>query len=740
MDEQQLDLTLRRLVSLPTFPSVVWRVLPLTSPAGGNSHYPIPLGDDLLAILRCDVSLTAGLISLANRSGAGRAHTVQQAADELGPEAVRSAALAMRLLPSGREGLDPVGFWRHCLAVALAGEALARQIRGVIDPQEVFVCGLLHDVGKLALDVCLPKTYGRVLDAARVHMGNISVYERQIVGMDHAVVGRRLAQRWRLGGSIQQVIWLAHQPIEAIPASVGDVDRLTVAVVNLADTLARERNLGFSGNFELTRSSGQLARQLGLGEDVLLEVADALADQVESHGRMLGLDQDTEPPARQVLSDANVELGRINEDLRSHVEHVRQQAEAFGHFREFISVLEPEATVCQLLTHTASVIAAAGGLTPSMAEPIVAYAVGDADTGVLAVRDGGTGDPLWRSFARRDESEPSLPDPPAATDAMGRLLRDVWEMGEWLDTGTCRHHPLICRGSWVGGVLYPRSLGSGQHTARRAAVIEALREPLGMACWTVHSRGRAMRLSEQLAGASQVLAATQDALAEAKTLSAMGEMAAGAAHEMNNPLAVISGRAQLMAERHADQEDRQTWRLIADQAQRISDTITELMEFASPPEPQRSPLRVEKLLEDALNAFRGTDHLKAKAARVDIHCEEDVPQAMADRRQMRAVIAELLANAATASNGQPHIRVSAEADEVNDAVLLTVRDNGPGMDQQVLASVFTPFFSSQQAGRRRGLGLPRAKRYVENNGGRIWIRSQETEGTTVYVQLPRVRG
>jgi signal transduction histidine kinase len=117
-----------------------------------------------------------------------------------------------------------------------------------------------------------------------------------------------------------------------------------------------------------------------------------------------------------------------------------------------------------------------------------------------------------------------------------------------------------------------------------------------------------------------------------------------------------------------------------------------------------------------------------------------VPQALADRRQMQAVIAELLANAATAANGRPHIQLSAEADEVNDAVLLTVRDDGPGMDQQVLVSVFTPFFSSQQAGRRRGLGLPRAKRYVENNGGRIWIRSQQTEGTTVYVQLPRVRG
>ena len=71
---------------------------------------------------------------------------------------------------------------------------------------------------------------------------------------------------------------------------------------------------------------------------------------------------------------------------------------------------------------------------------------------------------------------------------------------------------------------------------------------------------------------------------------------------------------------------------------------------------------------------------------------------------------------------------------------MTVRDTGPGMDARTLDSAFTPFFSAQRAGRRRGLGLPRAKRYVENNGGRIWIRTRPGEGTTVYVQLPRLRG
>ena len=82
--------------------------------------------------------------------------------------------------------------------------------------------------------------------------------------------------------------------------------------------------------------------------------------------------------------------------------------------------------------------------------------------------------------------------------------------------------------------------------------------------------------------------------------------------------------------------------------------------------------------------------------------------------------------------------LAAEYDEVHHAVLLTVQDFGPGMDERAAERAFAPFFSSQRAGRRRGMGLPKVKRTVENNGGRAWLRTQLGEGTTVYVQLAAV--
>ena len=96
-----------------------------------------------------------------------------------------------------------------------------------------------------------------------------------------------------------------------------------------------------------------------------------------------------------------------------------------------------------------------------------------------------------------------------------------------------------------------------------------------------------------------------------------------------------------------------------------------------------------------------------------------------------------IANAASASREPLQVRLAAEDDPLNNAVLLTVADDGVGMDEKTLGNVFTPFFSMQEAGRRRGLGLPTVKRLIENNGGRVWIRSKPGEGTKVYVQLPR---
>jgi signal transduction histidine kinase len=205
---------------------------------------------------------------------------------------------------------------------------------------------------------------------------------------------------------------------------------------------------------------------------------------------------------------------------------------------------------------------------------------------------------------------------------------------------------------------------------------------------------------------------------------------------LNNPLAVVSGRAQLMRERATSESERQTWQVIAEQAQRVSDIVTELMDFANPQTPRPESVAVGELVTEAIDRFLSSEHSQAKAVRFDIQEEGDLPQVWIDRAQLCDVLVELIANAATAEGRRPRVTVTAQADDLGQAVQLTVRDEGPGMDEQTLAHAWTPFFSLQRAGRRRGLGLPKAKRYVESNGGRMWITSLPGKGTTVHLNLP----
>ncbi len=218
-------------------------------------------------------------------------------------------------------------------------------------------------------------------------------------------------------------------------------------------------------------------------------------------------------------------------------------------------------------------------------------------------------------------------------------------------------------------------------------------------------------------------------------LSVVADMAAGAAHEINNPLAVISGRAQLMREKAATPEERKVWETITSQAQRISDIITDLMKFASPPPPEPESAEIGIILEKSLFYFYSLNNLNTKAVKIDKDIEKRLPSVQVDQAQIFEVIQELILNAVNASKSEPYISIKAMAVSGGKQVHLMIRDNGPGMDARTLANAFTPFFSTQAAGRRRGLGLPMAWRYVVNNHGRIWIESQPGEGTTVHVTL-----
>ncbi len=731
----QFDLALREL-ELPTFAGVVKRICQ----AAGGAASPAAL-QRLTDIVACDPALSARVLAEAARTCDQPPGDIRRACEALGLEALRTVTLAGRLLgddepASGSlSGLDYVGFWRHSLAVALAAESLAR--RTGLDPAGAYTAGLLHDIGKLALEQVVPKTYRRVLEAVQLHVGNITDYEAGIIGIDHGLAGRRLALRWRLGATVEHAAWLCHQLAQVVPQSLRE-HALLAKVVNLADTMVRARGIGFSGNLTFPRRPAEMGAELGLRESAIDEVARAVEADLRERQALLGLLDGSLSGGDEAMRLANAELGRMGRRLGLQVEELSPAAGAFERLRPLLAALTQQQALDDAMLRLGQAVA---GVVGELAEgeSLVVYSLEGDGGGLLAMRHAPPQTPQWRTLSCELAAGQACPTPRQAMPAdaiiefSSRLLGDLADQTGWIDPPECAHQAFVCGQRWVGGVVYP-ARASRQVRVRRT--LDHLAEPLAAMLAQVQARCAELRLGEELARAAQTLAGTQEALAEQRVLSAVGEMAAGAAHELNNPLAVISGRAQLMRERAGDDDARRTWQLIADQAHRISDIVTDLMEYASPPQPRPVAVDLHALLRQVAHDFSAT--AQAAPPRVDISVAEDAPPVWADPSHLRAVLGELLLNAAgAAGSSAPRIRLAAQRDQADGSVLLMVRDEGCGMDASTVANAFTPFFSLQDAGRRRGLGLPKAKRLVEINRGRIWIRSQPAQGSTVYVELPR---
>ncbi|MBL8878917.1 MAG: hypothetical protein JNG88_07335, partial [Phycisphaerales bacterium] len=243
------------------------------------------------------------------------------------------------------------------------------------------------------------------------------------------------------------------------------------------------------------------------------------------------------------------------------------------------------------------------------------------------------------------------------------------------------------------------------------------------------------RLSDDLAEANRCIQHSQIESLRAKALSIIAEMAAGAGHELNSPLAVISGRAQMLAREFDDSDVRRSLEIIAQKAHECSQIVSELMDFARPRPPQAVEFDLTRRIRDQAATW-ATD-VGLSPARLSIVLPDSLPDVRGDVEQIDLVLRELLQNAtyAVSLNGG-HIFITGRLAPQSDGVEISVRDTGCGMNSAVTQRAFDPFFSHREAGRGRGLGLPRAHRIIEAHGGRIWLDSTADEGTTARLFLP----
>lgn len=252
--------------------------------------------------------------------------------------------------------------------------------------------------------------------------------------------------------------------------------------------------------------------------------------------------------------------------------------------------------------------------------------------------------------------------------------------------------------------------------------------------WALRLRAEVRRYREQAESLSAVYGKVQanfEVMKRAERLSAIGQLSAGLAHEIRNPLASIAGAVSIL-QRSAELDAKSTrcLAIIGKESDRLNGLLTNFLNFARPRAPQFKRIHPGPLLENVLDLAAHAP--RSEKIRLTKQLPEDLPEIQCDPEQLEQVLLNLLINAIEASPDGAEVRLSASPNEMH--LQIDVCDQGPGVPASDVDHLFDPFFTTKEHG--TGLGLPVAHQIIQQLGGTLLAKHNEERGMTFSVLLP----
>lgn len=243
-------------------------------------------------------------------------------------------------------------------------------------------------------------------------------------------------------------------------------------------------------------------------------------------------------------------------------------------------------------------------------------------------------------------------------------------------------------------------------------------------------------LQQQVEERTRELKLAQQQLLRSQRLAAVGDLSAGLAHEVNNPLAVIVGNIQLlMLDTPEESPGKAMLSDVLDQALRISNIVRDLQALSEAQRVGKAQIDLRAVVERAV-ASKG-EEISNNQIEIATRFNAGGTPVLGDEPALREVFGHLLSNALNALRGRPQKNISITTNAIDgQAVVVEVTDTGRGIPKENLERIFNPFFTTKQSWAGKGLALAICHRIIENHGGKISIQSEENVGTTVTVVLP----
>jgi PAS domain S-box-containing protein len=228
----------------------------------------------------------------------------------------------------------------------------------------------------------------------------------------------------------------------------------------------------------------------------------------------------------------------------------------------------------------------------------------------------------------------------------------------------------------------------------------------------------------------------RDQIAQADKLASIGELSAGIAHEINNPLGVILGFAQLILRNETGDERLQAdIKTIEKHTRHCKSIVEDLLNFARTSKPEKSLCDIHAVIDDVVHFIK--QHAKSGNVRFEKAYDRRMKKLLLDEKKIKQVFINLVMNARYAINEEDgHIQVKTVSDQDHGRVLVQVIDDGQGIQKKDVSRIFDPFFTTKPTGEGTGLGLSVSYGIIKNHGGNIHVESAPGKGTTFTVELP----
>lgn len=736
------ELAFSRLDSLSILPAVAAKFLDILS------QIQVPT-DPLCRIIRCDPALTAGILSIMHKESVSFAEenfSIHQAVEKLPPALVRDAFFSLNIVSSTQlhrqTAIAPKDLLLHSLAVACCAEEIAEIISPRINPNLAFTAGLLHDIGKIAIQQIMPKSFARIAEEAKSKNACSCEVEREYLGLPHTIIGKRLAQNWHLPDQIAMAAWLHHTDTAIITKNMPQA--VIAAIVRLADLVARRAGIGLSGSYDSTDQIRICAQNLDIQPEQIRQIDEQLGAAVEEKSKILGLDApEPESAYSQAIQVAATNLASENTKLAEQNQRLHIASGCLDFATDLLSEINPAdshleimkkfATLWQNYYQTGQLCIY---LLPSAGHPAIEAVIVESPEKI-------------ETFCLNPPVEKHLLPPQISEEfavlQVGYHLDWLFEQLESeFDLSRTKIIPLLSAGKVIGAVIFELSYpADGRQLERSFSATSQLGAYLlDMALAAKNQQTFAETFAELITAAPQVAPepeivqpTTPAPETQPQLLTALSEMAAGAAHELNNPLAVVAGRAQMLGKIETDVEKRKILKLINKNTYEISQIIDDLMGFAQPPTPRPTPTASEQIIAEAI------DLTKQKTGIEDINIQVGIAEpdktAFVDSAQIASAVANIFCNAIESYGDSPGpVKVTDAADKDTNYTKIIINDFGCGMDEETIEKATHPFFSAKPAGRKRGMGLAYADRLIQLNKGWLKIESKPASGTTVTISLP----